>query len=292
MAQIEVTLLNSMAGRDLAASLDRQAAWGIRSLDLKDAILGKGLLDLSEAEAQEAAQMIGERGLSVYCLSTGLFFEEVEAGPELFRTRHLERMPHLLRLAAILKPRWIRLLAARSSKRAAFDDGVDYLHAGHPWLLPLYREAIDRLTGGGWNLTLENEVAGCLLTTPGEVVRFFEALDRRDQVRFTWDVQNLWQMGTFPTLEVYRQLKPLIGYYHVKGGQTDGDGTALKWASALEDASWPAAEITRQVIRDRVSPVICLNPSHGARKPGYDEGSVLERDLAFLRRLTAEAEGA
>jgi hypothetical protein len=57
----------------------------------------------------------------------------------------------------------------------------------------------------------------------------------------------------------------------------------LKWRSSLADASWPVAEITRRVAEDGVSPVICLNPSHGASKPGYDYADIVARDIAYLR---------
>jgi hypothetical protein len=30
--------------------------------------------------------------------------------------------------------------------------------------------------------------------------------------------------------------------------------------------------------------VICLNPSHGAPKPGYDYTDVVKRDIDFLRK--------
>ena len=36
--------------------------------DLKDAIFGKSVVDLTDEEACRAAELIGERRLSVYCL--------------------------------------------------------------------------------------------------------------------------------------------------------------------------------------------------------------------------------
>jgi hypothetical protein len=59
----------------------------------------------------------------------------------------------------------------------------------------------------------------------------------------------------------------------------------LTWRSSLEDASWPVADITRQVAEDGVSPVICLNPSHGAAKPEYDYSDIVARDIAYTRDL-------
>jgi sugar phosphate isomerase/epimerase len=289
MARTQLTLLNSMAGRDFEASLERHIEWGLRCLDLKDSIYGKGILDLTEAEGERATEKIQERGLSVYCLSTGLFFDDIENGPEAFRDRHLSRIGEVIRIAAQLHPRKIRLLAARSSRREGREP-LEPLLRRHSWLMEMYREAVDRLAEAGFCITLENEVRDCLLTSPEDVLHFFELLDYRGRLEFTWDVQNMWQMGTFPTLEVYRKLKPLLGFVHLKGGQTDGEGTDLVWASGLEDASWPVVEIVRQVIQDGVSPVLCLNPSHGIQKPGHDEEETTRRDLEFLRRSFAEVE--
>ena len=90
--------------------------------------------------------------------------------------------------------------------------------------------------------------------------------------------------SAFPSLDGYRQLQPLLAYYHLKGGQAEDGTNELRWRSSLEDASWPVGEITRQVAADEVSPVVCLNGSHGRPKEGYDYSNVLERDLAFVRR--------
>jgi sugar phosphate isomerase/epimerase len=146
----------------------------------------------------------------------------------------------------------------------------------------MYQEAVDRIAKAGFCPTIENEVGGCILSRPDEVLAFFEALDRT-AASFTWDVQNMWQMGSAPTLSVYKSLKDLIGYYHVKGGRAEVEERALCWSTALEDASWPVLDITRRVIVDGVSPVICLNASHGRQMPGYNYENVVERDIDFLR---------
>ena len=137
-------------------------------------------------------------------------------------------------------------------------------------------------------MVIENEVHGCIWSRPEEILSFFQMLDRDGKVLLTWDVQNLWQMGTFPSVEVYEQLKPLIGLVHLKGGMVEGSSRQLKWRSALEDASWPVAEIVGRIIADGASPVICLNPSHGEARPGYNYDDVVGRDLAFMRRTFPE----
>jgi hypothetical protein len=279
----QLTILNSMASSNFEQALDRHVEWGLNKLDLKDNIFGKGVLDLEDHEATRAAQWIAERGLSVHCMSTVLFFDEIEKGENLFRQEHLAKVGRAVEIGKILKPRFLRLLAARSAQRSAFGNGIEYIQNNSPWLFSIYRDAIAQITAGGFEATIENEVHGCLLTNADEVSAFFAELSKGTEVSFTWDVQNMWQMGTFPSLAIYQQIKPILGYFHLKGGIA-GEGNSLKWASSLQDASWPVLEITRQVIKDGCSPVICLNPSHGEAKPGFDYARVVKLDIDFLRQ--------
>ncbi len=281
-----LTLLNGMADPDFPTALRVHQAWGLPVLDLKDGIFGKYILDLTDDEAARAADLAAAHGLTVYCLSTTLFHAAVEEGEAAFRAAALAPVDRAIAVGRALQPRLIRLLAPQLRARAAVADGVSHVQAHHPWLLPLYREAIDRLQAAGFHVTIENECGQCLLGCADEALAFFAALDRHN-VGFTWDIQNMWEVGAVPTLDAYTALRPLLDYVHLKGGQSDG-GTRLRWASALEDASWPGLAITRRVVADGVSPVVCLNPSHGARKPGYDYADVTTRDLAFLRREIPE----
>ena len=286
----KITMLNSMAGRDFADSLDQHRAWGLTHLDLKDSIWGKSLIDLTDDEAKRATELIRERELTTYCFSTVLFHSNIESGEAEFRANHLGAVDRIITLAKIMQPRIIRLLGAATEKRKELTDTIPYIKSNHPWLIPMYGEAIDRISDAGFPVTIENETGNCIFGYPHEILAFFDELGRREKVSFTWDVQNLWEVGTFPSIEVYHQLKDLIGYYHIKGGQHDGTSTKLCWQSTLEDASWPVLEITKQVIADGVSPVICLNPSHGKPKEGYDYSNVTKRNLDFLRREIPEVE--
>jgi sugar phosphate isomerase/epimerase len=284
---VEITMLNSMGGADFGASLKQQRAWGVRVLDLKDCILGKSLLDLTDEEGRQAAGMIAAAGMRTYCFSSSLFYEDVEMGREAFAGKLAGKVERAIKLAGILRPEVVRLLATRSSKRGEFADGAAYLRDKHPWVIELYQRAIDQLAGAGLAVTIENECDECVLAHPEEVVGFFKLIGRAGKVHFTWDVQNFWQMGTFPSLAAYETMKPLIGYYHVKGGMTE-DGKAggkLVWRSTLADASWPVEAITRRVLADGISKVICLNPPHGKGKPGYDDKDITGRDVAYLRKL-------
>lgn len=286
---VQLTMLNSMAGKDFVNSLDTQKAWGIEVLDLKSDIFGKSIIDLTPEEAHRANKEIQDRGLSVYCFSTELFYDDIEIGEEQFRLRNLAKVEQTIEVAKVLKPAVIRLLAARSSRRQQFANSVDYMKESHPWVIPMYREAIDMLAAAGFQATIENECRECIFSTPDEIIAFFRELNCGDKVYFTYDVQNLWEMGTFPSMEVYQALAPLIGFYHVKGGQHDGDTLNSVWKSTLEDASWPVAAITSKVVAAGISPVICINPCHGKLKPDYNYENMTKRDLDYMTSLIKEA---
>ena len=246
--KVVISILNSMAGSSFETALDQHVLWGINYLDLKDCIWGKSIVELTVDEARKAAQIIKRRSLSVYCLSTVLFDGDIELGQSYFQSNYFDRLNHLIEIAKIFQPRFIRLLAAKTAHRSMISHSVDYLQQKHKWLIPLYIAAIDRIQEGYFSslasqfhhgITIENEAHNCIFSNPKEIVDFFKLLDRPQSVALTWDVQNLWQMGTFPTIDVYYQLKNLIRYYHLKGGQFRGGSQSLYWKSNLSDASWP-----------------------------------------------------
>ena len=286
-----LTMLSSMASPDFIEALDRHAAWGLSDVDLKDRIFGKEILDLTPEEACRAAGELKARGLTVECLSTGMLLMPMEEGEVAFRQAFLPQLDRAVRLAHILGARSVRLLSARTKRRAALRDAVACARAECPWLIPLYREFVDRLHDAGLEARIENEVSGNLFSTPAEITQFFEALDRPEKASLTWDIANLWQEGTFPSLPVYRQLKPYIGYVHLKGGYGEVAGGPLQGASTLAEASWPVREIMTEVVRDRVSPVLCLNPPHGRPRAGAPPGDTTRLDLEFMKALLARLSG-
>lgn len=283
MTHVQFTMLNSMADADFETALARHREWGLRWVDLRDEIYGKRVKDLTVADAHRARAAIDAAGLEVACLSTGVFFEDVANGEEVFRMNHLAQLDHLLDVAAVLRPRFFRLIAAQLPERDARENAVPLLKRKYPWLVDVYREAIDRIVAAGFQPTIENEAFRCFLSQTQDFVDFFAWLDR-PAVSLTWDINNQWATGVFPTLADYEQLRPLIAYYHLKGGKCDGESDTLVWNSALEDSDFAVEDITRRVIDDGVSPVICLNPSqHGAPLDGYDYSDLALRDLRYLQ---------
>lgn len=280
-----ITILNSMAGREFEAALDRHVKWGLQWLDLKDCIFGKSIVDLTDQELSLASRLISERGLRVYALSTSLFAENLEAGEDVFRDRHLSALPRVLEIARELSPTVIRLIAASTTRRQTVTDAISYAKTESPWLFGLYDEAIAQIAEAGFTTVIENESTGSLLSNPQEVLDFFASLRNSKQAMFTWDVVNMWQVGTFPTLEVYEALKPVMGYIHLKGGQSEGSSRLLKWKSPLDEASWPVREITERVAQDGNCRMICINPPHGELRPGVDPSGWVVRDIQYLKAL-------
>ncbi|MES3020303.1 MAG: xylose isomerase [Pseudomonadota bacterium] len=277
-------MLNSMAGADMQMQARRHAELGLRWLDLKDGLFGQTINNLGVDNAHRVAAIAHQHGLGVASLSTALCASELEVGEAAFRRRHDATLDHVLALANILRPRTIRLISAVLKPFPGGAHVMDAVERDQPWVFGVYADMVDRIDAAGFQTLIENEPDNMILATPEGILRFFERVDRPGKVKYTWDIQNLWEAGVYPTLAVYRQLKPLIGCIHLKGGRTDGDGRKLVHASSLEDASWPVLDIVRAVVADRVAPIICLNPSHGKKPPGFDIWEVAQRDIAFLRQ--------
>jgi len=271
--EVDLTALNFMGSRDFDAAVQQFARWGLRWMDVWGEIYGKSIAELDHETTSRAATALERAGLRTYCLSTRIFDDHVERGEEAFRTEHLGALDRALEAAAVLKPRFVRLIAGKLDD-AADGPTVPRLKRDHPWVAEVYREAAQRIVDAGFLPTLENEVNDCFLAQPHDFVDFVDWVQPPEQFSITWDIQNAWQMGAFPSLEAYRTLRPLIGYVHTKGGRAaEEDPTLLKWNVGLDAASWPVVEIIQAVVDDGVSPVVCLNPSHGTWRADYDYGA-------------------
>jgi len=276
-------MLNSMAGSDLAVALDRHVQEGLEICDLKDGIFGRRLEDLSHDQLRSLADEISARSLKTYCVSTSLGDKDLALGQERWRQVNSEVLDRVLSAAEILKPALIRVIAAKDTSRPQGGEGnMKRVLVQYSWVAAAYDEIIGRINTEGYDVVLENEAHDCIITSPEDVRDLFAALNPDYRVRYTWDVQNMWQMSTPPSLEVLDKLLPLLGMLHLKGGRAGSDGT-LKDASSLADASWPVADIVRAAIESGRIEVICINPSHGTEAAGFDGWAVARDDLRFLR---------
>lgn len=283
MPNTQLTILNFMASPDFDESVALHHEWGLKWIDLKEEIYGHTLKTLDPASARRAKATADAAGIQIFCLSTSIFSDDVQIGESSFREAHLAELRHTLALAEILQPRVIRILGAQLPRTQGLN-AVDVLKEEYPWIVDVYREAIDLIHDAGYISTIENEGEDCILSLTDEFIQFVQWIDRPGVAQLTWDVQNQWQNGVFPTTDVLAELKPYLFYVHLKGGAAGEDPNVLQWRTSLEDASWPVAVITQAVVNDAISPIICLNPSHGAIKPGYDYNNIVERDIEYLRR--------
>ncbi len=283
MPNSQLTILNFMASTDFDESVALHREWGLKWIDLKEQIYGHTLKTLDEPSARRAKAAADAADIPIFCLSTSIFFEDIRVGETAFQDVHLTELRRTLQLAEILQPSVIRIIGAQLPRDKEVN-AIDVLKADYPWIVDVYREAIDIIHDAGYISTIENEGEDCILSLTEEFVQFVQWIDRPGVAHLTWDVQNQWQNGVFPTAEVYAQLKPYLVYVHLKGGASGDNPRVLQWRTSLEDASWPVAAITQTIVDDDTSPIICLNPSHGAIKPGYDYTNIVRRDIDFLRR--------
>ena len=283
---MKLTMLNSMAGPDLPVALDRHVAMGLRLVDLKDGLWGQKVEDLNDEQSTQAAVLIRERHLDVHCLSTALGWADANLGEKDWRAGQEQLLQRVLQVAAILRPRYVRVLAVRIGTtelpvRWSYAETV----AAHPWLPAAYADLVWRINAAGFASCIENECKHCALATSEDVAAFFAALRplvREGVCDYVWDVQNMWQMGAFPTLAGYQTLRPFLRLLHLKGGRADARGV-LTEASGLRTASWPVLPILEEIRRTGTVSVICLNPSHGKRHADYDVWRVVQDDIAYLR---------
>ncbi len=286
-------MLAEMMNRDLPAAVSQLADLDIRQLDLKTSIFGRAIEDLEDQQREQLAQLVADTGSAVYCFSSTLGHRDVCAVDErTFRSEMVTGIENMIATAQTVRPQKVRLLSCWIGEHRHEPDQLAAIEQHVPWVIAAYRDAIDQIADAGLAPTIENEPS-TVLASPAGTVAFFERLER-PAATYTWDVQNMWQSGSYPSLEAYHTLRPIMDYFHLKGGRSaDGEPGPLAFRCPLEQASWPVREILDAVLADDVSPVICLNPSHGAVPENYAFGSLDDRaammrtealrDVAYLR---------
>ncbi|MCB0065633.1 MAG: sugar phosphate isomerase/epimerase [Caldilineaceae bacterium] len=275
-------MLAEMMDRDLPASVSRLAELNIRHLDLKTSVFGRAIEDLDNQHREELAALIAVSGSSVYCFSSTLGHRNVCTVDErTFRAEMEAGIANMIATAQTVRPAKVRLLSCWLGEHRHEPDQLAMVEQHVPWVIAAYRDAIDQIAEAGLAPTIENE-PHTILASPEGTIAFFERLER-PSVTYTWDVQNMWQSGSYPSLEAYYTLRPIMDYFHLKGGRsTDGARGPLAFRCPLAHASWPVREILDAVLADGASPVICLNPSHGAVLENYAFGSLDDR-AAMMR---------
>jgi hypothetical protein len=295
---VKLTMLSEMMG-EIADAVRGLRELKINTLNLKGRVFGKQIENLDDADRSRLAELVGREHMSVWCFSSVLGGWNVDqVGERKFREDMTRGVEGMLRTAEQVRPAQIRLLACSFDTRRTVGNSNTYFEKSAAWVYGAYRDAVEAIAAAGYVPVIENE-PGTAFGNPGEVLEFFQRLETGGRARCIWDIQNMWQSGTYPTLEVYRQLKPLIASIHLKGGTSlPGTPQVMAYRSSVATASWPAREIIGEVLKDGVSPVICLNPSHGSAAPGYMPGVAPDQhmrqeylqDIAWLRETFAEIE--
>lgn len=286
-------MLAEMMDRNLETAVLQLRELNITHLDLKNHVFDRSIDDLDDERREKLAALLEGTGSSVYCFSSTLGHRNLSQMAEReFRQELNDGITNMVETAKLVRPDKVRLLSCWFDDRESATETTGYLDRHAPWVYDAYREAIDQIAAAGLAATIENE-PNTILSNPEETVAFFARLER-PAASFTWDVQNMWQSGTYPSLEAYRTLKPVMDYFHLKGGRDAPEAPhKLVYRCPLEQASWPVREIVGVVLADGASPVICLNPSHGKAAEGYELAHLAGtpeliraealRDVAFLR---------
>lgn len=93
---LQLTMLNSMAGPDFELAARRHVALGMQWLDLKDALWGQTINDISLESAQRVAKIAAQYRLGVFSLSTAICGSNIAEGETAFRKRHGAALGHVL----------------------------------------------------------------------------------------------------------------------------------------------------------------------------------------------------
>jgi hypothetical protein len=280
---VHLSVLAEMLDKDLPASLAIMREHRLPFVDLKQHVYGARIHELDNQVRHRLRDDLDRYGIRLSCLASTLGHRNVLATSEQdFRMAMEQGVTNLLDTAAIVRPRMIRLLACTAISASGEHYPVETMDRLAPWVIPAYQEAIRHIAAHGISVTIENE-PDSVLSSPDNVLAFFARLEGEDDTGFTWDIQNMWQSGTVPSLSVYEQLRSVINYVHLKGGRNAGENDpALRYRCGLESASWPVIDLVGRVIDDGTSPVICLNTSHG-EIPAGDPFIDLDPDIPRSR---------
>jgi sugar phosphate isomerase/epimerase len=293
-----LSILAEILGKDLEKVAHELPEIGLSLLDLKRHVFGHAIEEMDDTARDKLAVLMDQSDIEIFSFSSTCGYQNVSTTSERDFRDHLTRgVDNMLETLSIVRPRMVRLLACSFDDREAWDESNAYLEQHAPWVYDAYDDAIERIAEAGVAVTIENE-PNTILSNPQETVGFFDRLRTRDRVGFTWDIQNMWQSGSYPTVEAYQVLRPVINYVHTKGGQgAHEDPELLTFRSPLETATWPVREILGEILEHDSNSVICINTSHGKVPAGAppleraDRGRMEAlRDIAFLRDTFGEIE--
>jgi sugar phosphate isomerase/epimerase len=146
-------------------------------------------------------------------------------------------MRHLIKLASAVGAPYIRTFCGRVP---ANTDHATMIRTVATALTPLAREAADQ----GVTICMETHDDWCA----GKVLK--QILDQANSpgLGVVYDIFNAWSTGIEPWEETYRQLRPHIGYCHLKDAYRTAEG---KWSyMPLGAGQLPVGEILKRLKAD------------------------------------------
>ena len=275
---MRLTLQSDMCGSTLEEVIAFHLDRGLSELDLKTGLAGEPVETMTLDDARRARAMLDAAGLGLYCLSTSLFAVELAADGRAVED-DAARLQELGPVIDVLAPRYVRVLAAIRPEHGS--SPVAHLPGAVAYAAALRSSAAD-LTARGTGLLIENGPENSVVSSAANARQLAELIGTGSTIGFIWDVQNMWQSGSFPRASDPAEFGSLLKYVHVKGGRTAGPVPGeLVSASTLADASWPVVEVLDAVRELGTVECIALNPSHG-RHESTTPDSIRDHDIDFL----------
>jgi len=223
---MKIAAITDEISKDLAYALDVLGREEIRHIDLRG-VWGGNVIDLSDAEAEEADRLIEDGGFTVVAISTPIGKTQItdDFAPE------VARFQRALELAQRFGASYIRVFSFYATAEEA----------------ALYREeALTRLRTLcemaqplGITLAHENEEGGFCAWRPEECLAFHQALP--NNFRALFEPCSFTVMNYDPYTEALPLLRPYLAYVHVRDtprGTTHygvvGEGD-VRWTDILTD---------------------------------------------------------
>lgn len=259
---IEVSVMTDQLGLDFHSSVKQLREWGVKWVDLRGGIYGKGIDDLADEEVERAGAVLSENGLRVACLAARLaspwkdhdLWDEKDWEAELV---HLER---LIELAEAFGTKMLRVYAYRKPNPDVATDRPDLSKFIEPVSQRL-RQAAEMAANHDVLLVLENETFS-LVGNCRELRQILESV-RHEALLACWDVANGWACGEQPYPQGYKEIKDMIGHVHIKGAKGRPDDRAVYDGVALvgqDDLDYET--VLSALIGDGYAGKVALHPHH------------------------------
>lgn len=224
---------------DIGESLLAGRQAGAQSVELRSAIYGKRIDQLTEEELLNLSRLLVGNDLTVACIASSFGKCELDSDEE-WRT-HQEILRGSVRAAQMLHTSIIRVFpfwtpGKRELPRPGIEDYLDRIVACMKWAVRLAEDA-------GVVLCFETE-ASTHSGTCREARLIVDALGPSQALGVTWDMNNAWYAGhEHPLQEGYPWIRGLVRHLHVKPNKK---GTI----ETIGDSSTSYVEVLRVLIGD------------------------------------------